>query len=104
MKTFTIDLKIAVAIISVSHLEQLAPRGIRVNAVSPGPIAPPFHSNLGLREAQLSNAVVAIQMQVPRKRFGEASEITRATLFLASDDALFITGAEVVADGGVAQF
>ena len=83
---------------------ELAPRGIQVNAVSPGPIAKPFHSKLGLTDAQLSETASAIQEQVPLKRFGEAIEIAKTALFLASDDSSFTTGAEVVVDGGLSQF
>jgi NAD(P)-dependent dehydrogenase (short-subunit alcohol dehydrogenase family) len=83
---------------------ELAPRGIRVNAVSPGPIATPFHSKLGLSEAQLSETAAAIQSQVPLQRFGEAAEIAKSALFLASDDSSFTTGVELVVDGGLTQF
>jgi NAD(P)-dependent dehydrogenase (short-subunit alcohol dehydrogenase family) len=83
---------------------ELAPRGIRVNAVSPGPIATAFHTKLGLTDAQLSATAAAIEAQVPLKRFGEAAEIAKTALFLASDDASFTTGAEVVVDGGLTQF
>lgn len=83
---------------------ELAPRSIRVNAVSPGPIATPFHTKLGLSDAQLSETAAAIQSQIPLQRFGEAIEIAKTALFLASDDASFTTGAEIVVDGGLTQF
>jgi NAD(P)-dependent dehydrogenase (short-subunit alcohol dehydrogenase family) len=83
---------------------ELAPRGIRINAVSPGPIATAFHSKLGLSESQLDDAGAAIQAAVPLKRFGEAHEIATAALFLASDDSSFMTGTEIVVDGGLSQF
>ena len=83
---------------------ELAPRGIRINAVSPGPIATPFHSKLGLSESQLTETGAAIQAAVPLKRFGEAREIAAAALFLASDDSSFVTGTEMVVDGGLTQF
>lgn len=83
---------------------ELAPRGIRVNAVSPGPIATAFHTKLGLTDAQLTETATAIQAQVPLQRFGEAVEIARTALFLASDDSSFTTGAEIVVDGGLTQF
>jgi NAD(P)-dependent dehydrogenase (short-subunit alcohol dehydrogenase family) len=83
---------------------ELAPRGIRINAVSPGPIATPFHSKLGLTENQLAEAGAAIQAAVPLKRFGDAHEIATAALFLASDDSSFMTGTEIVVDGGLSQF
>jgi NAD(P)-dependent dehydrogenase (short-subunit alcohol dehydrogenase family) len=82
---------------------ELAPRGIRVNAVSPGPIATPFHEKLGLSEKDLADAGAAIQAAVPLKRFGEARDIAATALFLASDDSAFMTGAEIVVDGGLTQ-
>ncbi|GJH27387.1 SDR family oxidoreductase [Caballeronia novacaledonica] len=82
---------------------ELAPRGIRVNAVSPGPIATPFHEKLGLSQKQLADTGSAIQAAVPLKRFGEAREIATAALFLASDDSAFMTGSELVVDGGLTQ-
>jgi NAD(P)-dependent dehydrogenase (short-subunit alcohol dehydrogenase family) len=82
---------------------ELATRSVRVNAVSPGPISTPFHGKLGLSEKQLNQAASAIEDQVPLHRFGEAGEIAKAALFLASDDASFITGSELVVDGGISQ-
>ncbi|SAK44256.1 short chain dehydrogenase [Caballeronia hypogeia] len=83
---------------------ELAPRGIRVNAVSPGPIATPFHGKLGLSEKQLANTGETITAAVPLKRFGRPLEIAKASLSLASDDASFVTGIELVVDGGLPQF
>jgi NAD(P)-dependent dehydrogenase (short-subunit alcohol dehydrogenase family) len=83
---------------------ELAPRGIRVNAVSPGPISTPFHSKLGLSEKELTEAAAGIEAQVPLHRFGEANEIAKTVLFLASEDSSFMTGAEVVVDGGLTHF
>ena len=82
---------------------EFAPRGIRVNAVSPGPISTPFHGKLGLSEEQLNEAASAIEDRVPLHRFGEAGEIAKAALFLASDDSSFMTGSELVVDGGISQ-
>src|SRR5712691_8411462 len=82
---------------------EFAPRGIRVNAVSPGLISTPFHGKLGLSEKQLNEAASAIGNRVPLHRFGEAGEIAKAALFLASDDSSFMTGSELVVDGGLTQ-
>ena len=82
---------------------EFAPRGIRVNAVSPGPISTPFHGKLGLSEKQLNEAASAIEDQAPLHRLGEAGEIAKAALFLASDDSSFMTGSELVVDGGITQ-
>jgi NAD(P)-dependent dehydrogenase (short-subunit alcohol dehydrogenase family) len=66
--------KAAVRSLVRSLAAELAPRGLRVNAVSPGPISTPFHGKLGLSEKQLNEATSAIEEQVPLHRFGEAWE------------------------------
>lgn len=83
---------------------ELAPRGIRVNAVSPGPISTAFHGKLGLSDAELSEVAAGIEAAVPLGRFGEASEVANAVLFLAGDQSSFMTGEEIVVDGGLSQF
>jgi len=95
--------KAAVRSLARSLGAELAPRGIRVNAVSPGPISTPFHSKLGLSQQELKDAASGIEAQVPLHRFGEPVEIAKAALFLASEDSSFMTGAEVVVDGGLSQ-
>ena len=93
--------KAAVRSLARSLGAELAPRGVRVNAVSPGPTNTPFHSKLGLSENDLRGVAAGIEAQVPLRRFGEADEIAKAALFLASEDSSFMTGAEVVVDGGL---
>jgi NAD(P)-dependent dehydrogenase (short-subunit alcohol dehydrogenase family) len=83
---------------------ELVSRGIRVNAVSPGPVSTPFHGKLGLTPEELNVAAVNIESLVPMHRFGEASEVANAVVFLASDESSFITGTEIVVDGGLTQF
>jgi NAD(P)-dependent dehydrogenase (short-subunit alcohol dehydrogenase family) len=80
---------------------ELIGRGIRVNAVSPGPIATPLYSKLGLSDADMKNVSESIRNQLPVKRFGQPSEIAHAVLFLASDEAAFTVGSELVVDGGL---
>lgn len=82
---------------------ELAPWGIRINAVSPGPISTPFASKLGLGEQALKAFAEGVEGQVPLQRFGEAEEVARAALFLASDDSSYMTGTEIVVDGGLSQ-
>jgi NAD(P)-dependent dehydrogenase (short-subunit alcohol dehydrogenase family) len=79
----------------------LKSRGIRVNAISPGPIETAIFDTIpaGERE-ELKAQMVAL---VPLGRMGQAGEIARAALFLASSDSSFITGAELFVDGGWAQ-
>jgi NAD(P)-dependent dehydrogenase (short-subunit alcohol dehydrogenase family) len=76
-------------------------RGVRVNAVSPGPISTPLYSKLGLSEADLKTVAASIQSQVPARRFGKPSEIASAIVFLASDESAFTVGSELQVDGGM---
>ncbi len=80
---------------------ELISRGIRVNAVSPGPIVTPLYDKLGLSEADLKKVAGAIQSMVPAGRFGKASEIASAVVFLASDESAFTVGSELQIDGGM---
>jgi NAD(P)-dependent dehydrogenase (short-subunit alcohol dehydrogenase family) len=82
---------------------ELAGKKIRVNVVSPGPIATPIFSKMGMPEAAVKELGGAILSQVPLGRFGEASEIAKAVAYLASSDAAFVTGTELLVDGGMAQ-
>ncbi|HTQ55660.1 MAG TPA: SDR family oxidoreductase [Bryobacteraceae bacterium] len=81
---------------------ELIGRGIRVNAVSPGPIATPLYAKLGLPESELKTVAAAIRSQVPAGRFGEPAEIARAVVFLASAESGFAVGTEILIDGGMA--
>ena len=78
---------------------ELISRGIRVNAVSPGPTATPMHDKLGLVGEHL-DALVA---QIPAGRRGDPSEIAKAVVFLASDESPFTVGSELVIDGGMSN-
>jgi NAD(P)-dependent dehydrogenase (short-subunit alcohol dehydrogenase family) len=83
----------------------LVDRGIRVNVISPGPVATPILSRplMGLSADSREALVSSIQQQVPIKRFAEPHEIAYAAVFLASDESTFFVGAELVADGGMSQ-
>jgi NAD(P)-dependent dehydrogenase (short-subunit alcohol dehydrogenase family) len=80
---------------------ELIGRGIRVNAVSPGPISTPLYSKLGFSEADLKTVAASIQGQVPAARFGDPKEIANAVVFLASDESAFTVGSELIIDGGM---
>jgi NAD(P)-dependent dehydrogenase (short-subunit alcohol dehydrogenase family) len=80
---------------------ELISRGIRVNAVSPGPISTPLYGKLGFSEADLQKTADAIRSQVPAGRFGEPSEVAKTVVFLASDEAAFMVGSEILIDGGM---
>jgi NAD(P)-dependent dehydrogenase (short-subunit alcohol dehydrogenase family) len=83
---------------------ELAPRGIRVNAISPGAISTPFYGKVGLNDEQLSGVATALTGKIGLGRFGESRELAQAALFLASDDSSYVTGTEVIVDGGLTQF
>ena len=80
---------------------ELISRGIRFNAVSPGPISTPLYSKLGLPEDDLKAVAASIQSQVPAGRFGDAKEIAHAVVYLASDESAFTVGSELMIDGGM---
>jgi Dehydrogenases with different specificities (related to short-chain alcohol dehydrogenases) len=82
---------------------ELAPRNIRVNAVSPGPIETPIWSKTNLTEEEISGFAEGVSGQVPLGRFGKGEEVAKTALFLASSDASYITGSEIPVDGGMAQ-
>lgn len=76
---------------------ELIGRGIRVNAVSPGPIATPLYGKLGMGEADIAGLVT----QIPLGRQGTPREVADAVLFLASDAGAFSVGGEIILDGGM---
>src|SRR4051812_34292107 len=79
-------------------------RGIRVNAVSPGPIETPIFGKMGLPSEAVDETKRSFSEQVPLKRFGRPEEIAKAVLFLATSDSSFLVGTEIIADGGVSGF
>lgn len=82
---------------------ELIGRGIRANAVSPGPVATPLHSKFGMSEAETRAIGEAIKSQIPAGRFGDPSEVAKAVVFLASDESAFTVGSELIIDGGMAN-
>ncbi|MFZ3201401.1 MAG: SDR family oxidoreductase [Candidatus Acidiferrales bacterium] len=82
---------------------ELVERGIRVNAVAPGPIETPIFGKTGMPKEALDNFAKEINSRVPMKRFGQPEEVAGAVAFLASQDASYITGVEINVDGGMGQ-
>lgn len=82
---------------------ELAPKGIRVNVVSPGPISTPMYEKLGLPREAVEAFAANIVSQVPLKRFGTPDVVANTALFLASSASSYITGVELNVDGGMGQ-
>lgn len=79
---------------------ELLARGVRVNAVSPGPIETPLYDKLGIPDTyrdQLNKDIVAT---IPFGRFGTPEEVAKAVLYLASDESRWTVGSEIIVDGG----
>jgi NAD(P)-dependent dehydrogenase (short-subunit alcohol dehydrogenase family) len=82
---------------------ELKDRGIRVNALSPGPIDTPIFEGMSSDPAVVEATKKQFAAQVPLGRMGLPEEMAKAALFLASDDSSFSTGIDLVADGGLTQ-
>lgn len=80
---------------------ELIGKGIRVNAISPGPIDTPMFGRGGLPEDLLQQKKMMIREKSPSKRFGTSAEVAKLALFLACEDSSYIVGAEIVVDGGM---
>jgi NAD(P)-dependent dehydrogenase (short-subunit alcohol dehydrogenase family) len=76
---------------------EFARRGVRANALCPGPIETPLLQELLADPARRQRRLV----HIPMGRFGQAEEIAKAALFLASDESSYMTGAALVVDGGI---
>lgn len=82
----------------------LKDRQIRVNVVSPGAVVTPgYKSELGMSDEQIKQFDAQAGAAAPLGRTGTPDEIAKAVVFLASDDASFITGIELFVDGGASQ-
>jgi NAD(P)-dependent dehydrogenase (short-subunit alcohol dehydrogenase family) len=93
--------KAAVVNLAKTLSADLVERGIRVNAISPGPVESALLRRTGMSEEQLDQTREWIRNQVPLKRFARAEEIAGAVLFLCSGDSSYVVGAEIVIDGGM---
>jgi len=82
---------------------ELVAKGIRVNAVSPGPIDTPIYGRLGMPEEAVKQMAQGFESTNPMKRFGKSEEVAKTVLFFASDESSYITGAELAVDGGLSQ-
>ena len=92
--------KAAIDQLTRSTALELAPKGVRVNAVNPGVIITEVHKRGGMSEEAYAKFLEHSKTTHAMGRPGTADEVAKAIAFLASDDASFITGATLAVDGG----
>ena len=92
--------KAGVRALSRVMASELSPRRIRVNTVVPGATRTPIWDRLAPDAAAQAALEARISKMVPLGRLGEAEELAKAVLYLASDDSSYVTGTELVVDGG----
>ncbi|MDP3651894.1 MAG: SDR family oxidoreductase [Rhodoferax sp.] len=84
-----------------SLARELIDRGIRVNAISPGPTDTPGFGRWDVPKEVAQAARADFTLRSPMKRFASSEEVAKVALFLASDDASYVVGTELVVDGGM---
>jgi NAD(P)-dependent dehydrogenase (short-subunit alcohol dehydrogenase family) len=95
--------KAAVRNLARGWATDLKERKIRINVVSPGVIVTPGYKTAGLTDEQVQGFAAQMATMIPLGRTGEADEVAKAVLFLASDDSSFVNAAELVVDGGMIE-
>jgi NAD(P)-dependent dehydrogenase (short-subunit alcohol dehydrogenase family) len=92
--------KAALLNMSKTLSSELLGRGVRVNAVSPGPVETPLYDKLGIPAAYREQVNKEIAATIPFGRFGTPEEIAKAVLYFASDESKWTVGSEIIIDGG----
>lgn len=87
------------SIVKTAALE-LAPRKIRVNAVSPGPTATDIFNKMGFDDNGIQQLKEVLQTKIPLNRLGESEDVAKMVAYFSTDAAKFITGSEIIMDGG----
>ena len=95
--------KAAVRSLARSLTPDLAPMGVRVNVLSPGPIQTPVLENSGLSTENIEAVRETFSQRLAAGRVGRPEEMAKVALFLASDDSSYMYGSDVQADGGMNQ-
>jgi NAD(P)-dependent dehydrogenase (short-subunit alcohol dehydrogenase family) len=93
--------KTALNAVMKSAALELAPRKIRVNSVSPGPTETEVMKKVGLDEATVKSIMDVVVDKIPLKQMGTSEDVAKMVSYLSSDAAVFITGADIIMDGGM---
>ncbi|WP_043918073.1 SDR family oxidoreductase [Jannaschia aquimarina] len=96
--------KAAAANLTRSLAQEMAPRGVRVNAVSPGPTETMLYADTGMPKEAYKAQRTTLEHLIPMGCFGTAEEMGRAIAWIASPEAGFVTGHELAVDGGITAF
>ncbi len=92
--------KAALLNMSKTLSNELLSRGIRINAVSPGPVDTPLYDKAGIPVEYYDQVMKDIVATIPAGRFGKPEEVAKAVLYFASDDSAWTVGSEIIIDGG----
>lgn len=95
--------KAAIRSLARTLTAELSAKGIRVNAVAPGFIDTDLIRKVGLSDDAIEQINAQAHAQIPMGRSGSAHEVAKTVLFLASEDAAYVTGVELTVDGGWTQ-
>jgi NAD(P)-dependent dehydrogenase (short-subunit alcohol dehydrogenase family) len=93
--------KAALNSIAKTAAAELAPRKIRVNIVSPGPTKTEVMTKMGLDDSALQKLNEHLVEAIPLKKMGTAEDVARLVVYLSDEAATFLTGSEIVVDGGM---
>jgi NAD(P)-dependent dehydrogenase (short-subunit alcohol dehydrogenase family) len=93
--------KAALLNMSKTLSNELLSRGIRINAVSPGPVDTPLYDKAGIPVEYHDQVMKDIVATIPAGRFGKPQEVAQAVLYFASDESAWTVGSEIIVDGGV---
>ena len=95
--------KAAISVMAQSLAADLLGRGIRVNAISPGPTNTALFTKLGIPAEHYDAAMRDVVADIPAGRMSDPAEVAGAIAFLASDEAAFAHGSDLMLDGGVTR-
>lgn len=95
--------KAALVSLAATLALELAKLNIRVNSVSPGTVLTPLFNKLGMTEEEIKDFILHYKQKISLERAGTPGEIANVISFLLSDESTFVTGTDILVDGGLAN-